>query len=138
MQDDSNPRRLDDDVRAFIREHIEDFEQLEVLRTMHERRDQQVTRDALAARLAIQPSDVQDAVNALSRVGLVTVVSTSNIVHVAYAVEDSVLEARVCKTLLAYEQNRLAVILFMNELARARGDSLVLELFSNAFLLRRK
>jgi hypothetical protein len=129
---------LDEDVRAFIREHIEDFEQLEVLRTVHERRDQGVTRDALAARLAIQPSDVQDAVNALSRVGLVTVASASNTVHVAYGVEDSVLEARVRKTLLAYEQNRLEIILFMNAIARARGDSLVLELFSNAFLLRRK
>jgi DNA-binding IclR family transcriptional regulator len=138
VQDDPNPRRLDDDIRTFIRRYIANFEELEILRLLHEARGQFVTRDDVADRLVLRPSDVQDAFRALSRHGLLVLNDERGLACAAYRVEDPELDQHVSRALRAYEENRLEVVRVMNTIAREHGDSLVLQLFSNAFKMQRK
>ncbi len=135
---DPNPRRLDDDIRSFIRRYIANFEELEILRVLHEARGRFVARDDVADRLVLRPSDVQEAFRALSKHGFLVLNDERGVACAAYQVEDPELDEHVRRALRAYEDNRLEVIRVMNTIAREHGDSLVLQLFSNAFKMQRK
>lgn len=130
---DSHKPPLDDAVRRFLRSNVTDFDQLEILRLLVER-GEVMLRDAIAEQLSIRSSEVRDALSSLAGKGLVRHLPGPGAAGALYHVEDAKTDALVHRVLQVWQQDRLAVIRFMNEIALERA----LRLFADAFVLRGK
>ena len=134
----SNAEDLPEDVRALLHEHIETYEQLEVLLLLRRERYEEWTIAALAARLRVRDELIGSAVDRLKSGGLVAAVSGAGAVRFAYRPGSSGLDAAAGHLDREYAQRPLRIIQLMSANAIERVRTAALHTFADAFVLKKK
>lgn len=131
------PESLPTAVRAFLRDHIESYEQLEILLLLRRRPGEALTARALMDRMELPRDTVEESLDGLARAGCVTAGARSG-EPVRYAPRDATLAATIDGLAAAYEDSRLAIIKLMSANAIERVRSAAIHTFADAFVIGRK
>jgi hypothetical protein len=122
-------------AKALLRDHIESFEQLEILLLLHRRGGDTWVADAITDELKVDSDSVSEALGHLCRGHLVTVRGEGRGRIFQYGPEDPAMDAAVRDLAQAYAENRLDVMNLMNANALERVRTSALRAFANSFLL---
>ncbi|MEO8185153.1 MAG: hypothetical protein ABI895_40620 [Deltaproteobacteria bacterium] len=125
------------DVQTFLREHIESYEQLEILLLLRAQPDRSWAPAAAASELGISEGLAEGALRFLCRERLLGV-DAGGVVRFKYAPETPALVELVARLAAAYVDSRLAVMRLMTANAIERLRVGAVTRFADAFLLRRK
>ncbi len=126
-----------ENVRAFLREHVESYEQLEVLLFLRAQSGQMWSAAAVAAELHIADDLAASALDELSRRRLVEVSGQQR--HARYRLgSDDKLRQLVDLVARAYADNHLDIVRLMSANAIERMHATVARAFADAFLIGRK
>ena len=126
------------EVSAFLRAHIESYEQLETLLLLNSHPTRQWTSADIAATLKVSESEVLDALELLLAAGLVRVESNARAPSYSFAPTDAVVSEVVARLAALYTDRRVDVMKLMSAHAIARVRDAALRTFSDAFLLNGK
>jgi len=129
---------LSADVRALLHEHIETYEQLEVLLLLRRERHEQWTVDALATRLHVRAELIGSALDRLEAAGLVLATGAAAASRYAYRPVSSGLEAASGRLDREYAERPLRIIQLMSANAIDRVRTAALHTFADAFVLKKK
>ena len=129
---------LPEDVRALLHEHIESYEQLEVLLLLRRERYEEWTIAALAARLHVREELIASALERLKSASLVAAVSATAAMRFAYRPGSSGLDAAAGHLDRAYAERPIRVIQLMSANAIERLRTAALHTFADAFVLKKK
>jgi predicted ArsR family transcriptional regulator len=129
---------LAEDVRALLHEHIESYEQLELLLLLRRERHEESTVAALAARLHIREELVAAALQALEAGGLVAITGTAPEVRFAYRPASSGVDAAAGRLQREYAERPIRIIQLMSANAIDRVRTAALQTFADAFVLKKK
>jgi len=126
------------ELQSFLLEHVESFEQLELLLLLCRERDRERTAAELAQQLRIQVELASEVLHVLCQRGLLAARDSLSEGPFCYQPREAALDAAVLQLLHAYESNRLEVMRVMsaNAMARVRGSAL--RAFTGSFLLRKE
>jgi predicted ArsR family transcriptional regulator len=102
-------KRLSEDVKKFIMEHINSLEQLEVLFLLHRRPEKEWTADEVSQELRLSPASAAMRLADLQARGLLTVGEASNPLY-RYQPQKPDFEPTVNNLAKAYSEYRLTVI----------------------------
>ncbi len=127
---------LPDDVRALLHEHIESYEQLEILLLLRRERYEHWTGEALAARLHVRAELIQTALAGLKASGLIEA-SGAAPTRFAYRPTSSGLDAAVGRLEREYAERPILIIQLMSANAIERLRTAALHTFADAFLLKK-
>jgi hypothetical protein len=124
------------EVAAFLRAHVESYEELEALLMLHRNRARVWSPRAIATTIGASESDVLSALDALVRRGLVLRVAAPERTEYKF-IADGVASDLVARLAEAYTNDPIGVMRLMsaNAIARVRSD---LHAFSDAFLIGRR
>ena len=131
----SDQGTLTDEVRAFLREHIDSYEQLEILLALRAGKLVDIPADVVATELRLPLAAVSEALEHLKQRKLVENHHGAQHASFRYAPGGADLAARVDALAEAYDQHRLAVMREMSENAIARLRMGAARTFADAFLL---
>lgn len=134
----SNGDGLPEDVRALLHEHIESYEQLEVLLLLRRERHEGWTTAGLSARLHVREELVGSAIEGLKAGGLVTMTSTAPVPRFAYRPTSSGLDAAAGRLDREYAERPIRIIQLMSANAIDRVRTAALHTFADAFVLKKK
>jgi predicted transcriptional regulator len=130
---------LPEDLQSLVRDHIESYEQLELLLLLRAERGVAWTGEALSARLRISSTLVSEALAKLQSGGFV-VASTAEApggpTH-AYRVQADDLEATIERLSQAYKEQPMPIIKLMCANSIERVRTAALRTFADAFILRK-
>jgi len=129
------PDRIPTEVRELLHEHVQTFEQLEVLVLLGREPEREWRLEAIASALHLSVEVGSEAIAYLSTTGLLTPAQQPSgdgfICHPP--------SARVLRSLVAaYDESRTDLMKLMTKLALDRIRTSALRAFSSAFLLGRK
>ena len=130
--------RIDGDVQAFLRQHVESYEHLEVLLLLQSHRSEHWSSEAVAEKLRITTAAAREAIDHLDRNGLLRSRASDSGPACRYCPASESLESMVDRLVQIYEDNRLGVILLMNAGAIDRVRSAALQTFADAIRLKRE
>jgi hypothetical protein len=133
----SDASDLTEDVRALLHEHIESYEQLEMLLLLRRERHEQWTGEGLAGRLRVGAELIQTALAGLEAGGLIEVIRGSPS-RFAYRPATAGLDAAVGRLERAYAERPILVIQLMSANAIERLRTAALHTFADAFVLKRR
>jgi len=128
---------LPDDVRALLHEHIDSYEQLEILLLLRRERHEQWTGERLAARLRVRAELIEPALAGLKTGGLVEAVGVAP-TRFTYHPATAELDASVGRLEQEYAQRPILVIQLMSANAIDRLRTAALHTFADAFILKKK
>ncbi|HZT03925.1 MAG TPA: hypothetical protein VFA39_16860 [Steroidobacteraceae bacterium] len=128
---------LPEDVRALLHEHIETYEQLEVLLLLRRERYEEWTVAGLAARLRLREELVASALEGLRAGGLVTATATAAAPRFAYRPASSGLDAATGRLDHEYAERPIRIIQLMSANAIDRVRTAALHTFADAFVLKK-
>lgn len=134
----SNTDDLPEDVRALLNEHIESYEQLEVLLLLRRERYEEWTVEGLAARLHVREELVRSALEGLKAGGLVVATSATPPPRFAYRPTSSGLDAAAGRLDREYAERPIRIIQLMSANAIERVRTAALHTFADAFVLKKK
>jgi hypothetical protein len=134
----SNTEDLPEDVRALLHEHIESYEQLEVLLLLRRERYEEWTTEALGARLHVREELIGSALEGLESGGLVTVTGAAAEARFAYRPASSALDSAAGRLDREYADRPLRIIQLMSANAIDRVRTAALHTFADAFVLKKK
>lgn len=123
-----------DELQAFLFEHVDTFEALDVLVRVYRHRDRDWTADAIAADVNLTPELAAEALEHLEAHGLVERQPTGFRYHAA----TDALDAAVQRIVQVYASERLTIIQFMATNALDRLRTSANQRFADAFRLRGK
>jgi hypothetical protein len=126
------------DVQAFLREHVESYEQLEVLLRLRLQPDRSWTPLDVASELRISDELGLAALRFLCRERLLGVDVGRGVLLFRYAPQSAELVELIPRLAIAYEENRLEVMRLMTANAIDRLRLGPMNRLANAFLLGRK
>jgi hypothetical protein len=126
-----------EDTNRLLRDHIESYEQLELLILLRTEPNHLWTLEALSARLAIPAPLVSLALDGLRSSGLVETQTRAGNKHHAYVVQSDRVEATVGRLIQAYRENPIPIIKQMSANAIERVRAGALSTFADAFILRK-
>lgn len=134
--------RLDDgglppDLQALLRDHIQSYEQLEVLLWLRDRRQEAWSPDSLAGRLNLAESMTEEACLALLEHRLIEARGAPPQWVFQYRPESAAHDTAIGQLVVAYAEHRLDVVRAMNANALDRLRTKSLGVFSGAFLWKR-
>ena len=133
----SNASDLPEDVRALLHEHIESYEQLEMLLLLRRERYEEWTGQGLAERLRVQAELIDAALAGLEASGLVQPAGTAP-ARYAYRPVSPGLDAAVGRLEHEYAERPILVIQLMSANAIERLRTAALHTFADAFVLKKK
>jgi DNA-binding transcriptional ArsR family regulator len=123
------------EARAFLAEHIESFEELEVLSFLHDHRDTARTADEIAASIGLRGSIVETALAALRQRRLVDRSSEGRTQrHSLAALEPETMRGLVA-LVQTYRDDRLEILKLMNAIAFERIRNAAIRTFADAFVV---
>ena len=125
-------------MQAFVRQHVESYEHLEVLLLLQRNRDEQWSFEAVAEKLRITPAAAREAIDHLGRNGLLLSRASGSRPVFRYCPASENLESMVDRLVQIYKENRLGVIRLMNAGAIDRVRSAAIRTFAEAFRLKRE
>jgi len=133
-----NEAAISPDVHAFLNEHIESYEELQILLLLRAQPELSWSCAEVTEQLAIPAVVAEAALRELSREGLLATLESKGAVGFRYAPRSSVLATSVEKVMHCHDENRVAIMKLVT--ARAierlrRGASLF---FSKETFPRRK
>jgi hypothetical protein len=129
-------REVPADVGAFLRDHVESYEQLEILLFLRARAHQTWASNALAAELGIAESLMEDALRFLCQRRLLGVVVSPGSVLFRYDPESAELAELVRRLADVCVEERLQIMRWMTANAIDRVRSRALSTFAEAGLSR--
>jgi hypothetical protein len=125
---------ISEKAKALLRDHIESFEQLEILLLLHRRRDDTWVPDSVATELKLDPDNMDEALGHLCRAHLAVRVEGAARPF-QYSPGNPATDAAVGDLAQAYADNRLEVMNLMNTNAIERVRTSAMRAFANSFLL---
>ncbi len=128
---------LPEDVRALLHEHIESYEQLEILLLLRRERYEQWTEEGLSARLRVRAELIETALAALKASGLIEAAGAVP-TRFAYRPASSGLDAAAGRLEREYAERPILVIQLMSANAIERLRTAALHTFADAFVLSKK
>ena len=128
---------LPEDVRALLQEHIESYEQLEVLLLLRRERYEEWTVEGLATRLHVREELVGSALEGLRAGGLVAATAAAPAARFAYRPASSGLDAAVGRLDREYAERPIRIIQLMSANAIDRVRTAALHTFADAFVLKK-
>ncbi|MGH8287550.1 MAG: hypothetical protein ACREV7_00775 [Steroidobacteraceae bacterium] len=132
----SDARDLPEDVRALLKEHIESYEQLEMLLLLRRERYEGWTAEGLAARLRVGAEFIEPALAGLKLSGLVEITGTAP-ARFAYRAASSGLDAAAGRLEREYAERPILIIQQMSANAIGRLRTAALHTFADAFVLKK-
>lgn len=131
---------LDEGVQALLRERIEAFEHLEILRKLHRQPDERWAPQAIADQLRISYALAEAALEHLTRHQLLATSSSPGEEGplFAYSPKDPALATTVDKLVRAYDDSILEIMKLMSANAIERARTKALHFFADAFILGKK
>lgn len=128
---------LPEKVQRFLREHIESFEQLEIVLLLRSRPEEAFHGSAISTELRLPETIVEEALHTLSQRELVARASGRNGPLFSYSPETPALAELVSELAQLNLDRRLDIMRSMtaNSIERLRAKAL--STFADAFLLRR-
>ena len=124
------------DVALLLRDHIESYEQLELLLLLRAERGHSWTEEALNTRLGISAWLISDAFTKLQSAGFVDVHVEGIEKQYAYRLQSESVEATISQLAQAYREHPMPVIKLMSANAIERVRTAALSTFADAFILR--
>jgi hypothetical protein len=134
----SDADELPEDVRALLHEHIESYEQLEVLLLLRRERYAEWTVAGLAARLHVPAELIASALARLEAAGLATVTCAPPTPRFAYRPTSFGLDAAAGRLDREYAERPIRIIQLMSANAIDRMRTAALHTFADAFVLKKK
>ena len=128
---------LPEDVRAMLHEHIESYEQLEVLLLLRRERHEEWTVTGLATRLHVREELVGPALEGLRTAGLVAITGAAPAPCFAYRPVSSGLDAAASRLDREYAERPIKIIQLMSANAIERVRTAALYTFADAFVLKK-
>ncbi len=128
---------LPEDVRAMLHEHVESYEQLEVLLLLRRERYEEWTVTGLAARLHVREELVDSALEGLRRAGLVAITGAAPAPRFVYRPASSGLDAAASRLDREYAERPIKIIQLMSANAIERLRTAALHTFADAFVLKK-
>lgn len=129
---------LPEDVRVLLHEHIESYEQLEILLLLRRERYEEWTIEGLAARLHVREELVGSALDGLKAGGLVAATGAAPAPRFAYRPTSSGLDAAAGRLDREYAERPVRIIQLMSANAIERLRTAALHTFADAFVLKKK
>lgn len=129
---------LPEDVRALLQEHIESYEQLEVLLLLRRERYEEWTIAGLSARLHVREELIGSALDRLEAGGLVALIGAAPAPRFAYRPTSSGLDAAAGRLEREYRERPIRIIQLMSANAIDRVRTAALHTFADAFVLKKK
>lgn len=129
---------LPEDVRALLHEHIETYEQLEVLLLLRRERCGEWTVTGLAARLQLRDELIGSALEGLRTAGLVTITEGAPAPRFAYRPASPGLDAAAGRLDREYAERPIRIIRLMSANAIERLRTAALHTFADSFVLKKK
>jgi hypothetical protein len=129
---------LPDDVRSLLHEHIESYEQLEVLLLLLRERYEEWTIAGLAARLHVREELIGAALEGLRAGGLAAVSAATPAPRFAYRPTSSGMDAAAGRLAQEYLERPIRIIQLMSANAIERLRTAALHTFADAFVLNKK
>jgi len=126
------------DVRAFLHEHIETYEQLEILLLLRRERYEEWTIAALAARLHVSGELVGSALERLESGGLVAITAATPAPCFAYRPLTAGLDTTAGHLDREYAERPVRIIQLMSANAIERVRTAALHTFADSFVLKKK
>jgi hypothetical protein len=136
--DDASSGDLSDEVRIFMREQIDEYEQLEILLLLHGDRRSKWNATSVSEQLRVPREISQAALELLQTRHLVTAVKEGDAVWYQCTCGDTKVERTLDSLARAYADDRLAVMQVMNANAIERVRTAAIRTFADAFVLRSK
>ena len=133
----SGADELPPDVRALLHEHIESYEQLEILLLLQRERHQEWTGQGLAERLRVQAALIDSALAGLETSELVQRADAAP-ARYAYRPASAGLDAAVERLGREYAERPIPIIQLMSANAIERLRTAALHTFADAFVLSKK
>lgn len=124
-------------VQRLLRDHIESYEQLELLLLLRAEPDHPWTVDALSARLRIPASLVLLALDALQTAGFVNARPFGAEKQYACVAQTDYVEATLARLVQAYREHPIPILKQMSANAIERVRTAALRTFADAFILRK-
>jgi hypothetical protein len=128
---------LPEDVRTLLNEHIESYEQLEVLLLVRRARYEEWTVAGLAARLHVREELIGAALEGLEAAGLVAATSAAPVPRFAFRPRSSGLDAAAGRLDREYAERPIRIIQLMSANAIERLRTAALHTFADAFVLKK-
>jgi hypothetical protein len=125
---------ISEHAKALLRDHIESFEQLEILLLLHRRRGDILDTDAISTEVKLDFDTVTETLGHLCRARLVVRVEGEARCF-RYGPDRPALDEAVGNLAESYAENRLEVINLMNTNAIERVRTSAMRAFANSFLL---
>jgi hypothetical protein len=122
----------------LLREHVETYEQLEVLLLLHRDRNRTWNADAAGTALSLSPEAAADALDHLYGRGLLAMAPSGSARLFRYALTRGHTDEAVARLAREYGENRLEIIKLMSAYAIERVRTAAIRAFAVAFVLRRK
>jgi predicted transcriptional regulator len=125
------------DVQILLRDHIESYEQLELLLLIRADSGACWTAETLSTRLHIPASLLQAALDGLESAGFLQVQQQSGAKRHAYLCQSDTVEATIDRLAAAYRENPIPIIKLMSANAIERLRTSALRTFADAFILKK-
>jgi hypothetical protein len=125
------------DVQILLRNHVESYEQLELLLLMRAGKGTSWTEETLSARLNMVSSLVGAALDGLKSAGFVEARVHGSEKHYAYLGQSDNVEATIDRLAAAYREYPIPIIKLMSANAIERLRTSALRTFADAFILRK-
>ena len=125
------------DVQILLRDHIESYEQLELLLLMRAARGSTWTEETLSAQLHLAQSLVGAALERLKAGGFVEAQMHGSERRYAYLGQSDKLEATINRLAAAYREYPIPIIKLMSANAIERLRTSALRTFADAFILKK-
>ncbi len=128
---------LPPDVQRLLRDHIESYEQLELLLLLRADRGCLWTEEDICARLKLAGTLVSGALQGLQSMGFAEVRPQSAAKRYIYRVQADDLEATIERLAQAYRQQPIPIVKLMSANAIERLRTAALRTFADAFILKK-
>lgn len=132
----SATRMISEEVRVFLRDYIDSYEDLEVLLLLR-REHTRWSSEALCTRLNTTATLIERTLATLVRGRLVIASNPPPPASYAYADDDAARDATICALERAYREEPIQIIQLMSTNAIERLRTGAMRAFADAFILRR-
>jgi len=131
------PDELPEDVQRLLRDHIESYEQFELLLLLRTETDHPWTAEALSTRLRIPTSLASLALSELQTAGFVESRACGAEKQFTFVAQSSRVEETLSRLVQAYREHPIPILKQMSANAIERVRTAALRTFADAFVLRK-
>lgn len=127
--------KLPDALTELLASRIDSFEKLELIVALQAAPRNTMSVDALCRQLKLSRDDIRQAAVELRTASLVALTSTGEVQLLPPTNHD---HAAIAELVRVYEEDRLAVLKYMGEIALGRIRNMASRVFADAFVIRKK